>query len=135
VIRTADAILADIRAHGDELNPDVMPAPEPQPRVVYRHALRRDLRGLVDIDLGVGRLTSGWADIHRYARVWAGTERPADLPERAEDKQPTRGRPRVGCRTETQYRRHLADGEKCGDCWDHMRQVRAQRRREGRGGK
>lgn len=119
MVRTAAAILADIRANGDELAPDVAPA-DPDP-AEQRNGGRR-LRGVVDIDMGAGRLTCGWADIHRYATVWY------------DDTPPAPQRERQGCPSEGAYRRHLRDGEKCRPCRQHVNRLEQDRRRK-RGGR
>ncbi len=133
MVRTAADILAEVRLSGDELNTAVAPA---APLLAPGAEVRYRRRGAgIDIDMGIGRLTCGWANIHRYARVWHGDLRPADLPDLDEPDVPRRGRPRKGCPAEMQYRRHLKAGEHCFVCWPYMAAVRVQRRREGRGGK
>lgn len=125
MIRTAQQILADIRAQGGEedlADAQVLlaqPQPEPEGRVIPAVDRSRRLPGVVDIDAGVGRLLVGYDRGDRYATVWIG-EAPPDA-----------GR-RRGCPSDSQYRRHLAAGERCPECREHVRQLERQRRARAR---
>lgn len=117
MIRSAAQILADIAAqHGE---PDIeVPVDQPDTTEPADDRPRR-LRGVVDIDLGAGRLLVGYDDIRRHAQVWIGQAPP-------EEPQPNPRR--KGCPSEGQYRRHLAAGERCSKCRAYVRQLEKARR-------
>ena len=106
MIRPAAEILADLAA-GGEVERDSWDEPDYRPDISSPWR-RRGGTTYADVDLSIGLFAAGWADIRRHAHVWAGDT----------TKQPKRGpgRPRKGCPSLAQYRRHRAAGTYCQEC-------------------